>query len=52
MPFQPKPNMYIAPLCRRQDVLAMTEEEHEEYIRTLDEALFNSENKQKVSLKF
>ena len=43
MPFEPKPNMKIAPLCRRFDVACMDEEEHDEFIRKLDEELFNQD---------
>lgn len=39
MPFEPKPNMTIAPLCRRSDLINMTEDEHNEYIHKLDEQM-------------
>ena len=37
MPFQLKANMFLAPICRRNDVLNMTAEQKEEFIQKIDD---------------
>jgi hypothetical protein len=44
MPFEPKPNMTIAPLTRRQDLINMTDEQHEEFMQNLDNDIFGEVN--------
>lgn len=41
MPFQPKENMLIAPVCRRTDFLNMSSQEKEEFMRKLEEYILN-----------
>ena len=40
MPFQPKPNMSIAPTSRRSDLMNMNEEERREFLDKLDNEMF------------
>ena len=49
MPFQVKTNMFLAPLCRRHDILNMTAEQKEEFMQTIDN-LVSVEGKEKVRL--
>lgn len=39
MPFQPKENMIIAPICRRIDIINMGNEERDEFIEALDKLI-------------
>lgn len=41
MPFQPKENMIIAPICRRNDLIQMSNEDHEAFLKNLDESILN-----------
>ena len=45
MPFQPKENMTIAPVCRRDDIIKMTDEERKEFIKKIDDLVLNDTNK-------
>jgi hypothetical protein len=40
MPFQPMPNMQIAPISRRNDILLLDDEEREEFYKKLDKEIF------------
>jgi hypothetical protein len=42
MPFQPKPNMTIAPVCRRPDLVHMDETERDEWLKRIGQELFGS----------
>lgn len=37
MPFQVKANMFLAPLCRRHDIINMTVEQKEDFMKSIDE---------------
>ena len=46
MPFQPKENMKIAPVCRRLDIVNMNREERQNFFCKLDEIIFYKNNEE------
>jgi len=43
MQFQLKENMYLAPICRRNDFIYMNTEQKEEFIQNMVKLVFNTE---------
>lgn len=41
MPFQPKENMTIAPVCRRDDFLKMNQQEKTDFMKKIDDLIFS-----------
>ena len=46
MPFQLKENMIVAPICKREDVAKMDSEQREDFIRRLDQFVFDGQSDQ------
>ena len=46
MPFQPRENMTLAPLCRRADLARMSSEEREAFIKQLDQHILDQSHDQ------